>query len=80
MTRLVPEGLSGGPSGPSFPVPAFTALLVPWHDLKLRICGRAANQHALAQTALNGTRQHSASLDITRQHWILLVSTAEFFV
>ena len=46
MTRLVPEGLSGGPSGPSFPVPAFTALLVPWHDLKLRICGRAANQRA----------------------------------
>ena len=46
MTRLVPEGLSGCPSGSSFPVPVFTAMLVPWHDLKLRICSRAANQHA----------------------------------
>jgi hypothetical protein len=47
MTRLVPEGLSGCPSGSSFPIPAFKAMLVPWHDLKLRICSRAANQHAL---------------------------------
>ena len=79
MTRLVPEGLSGCPSGSSFPAHVFTAMLVPWHDLKLRICGQAANQHALAQTALNGSRHHSASLDITLQHWISLVSTAEFF-
>jgi hypothetical protein len=78
MTWLVPDGLSGCPSGSSSPVPVFTAMLVPWHDLKLRICGRAANQHALAQTALNGTRHHSASLDIIRQHWIALISTAEF--
>ena len=48
MTRLVPDGLSGCPSGSSFPVPVFTAMLVPWHDLKLRICGRAANQRALS--------------------------------
>jgi len=29
MTRLVPEGLSGCPSGSSFPAPVFSALLVP---------------------------------------------------
>jgi hypothetical protein len=68
MTRLVPDGLSGCPSGSSSTVPVFTAMLVPWHDLKLRICCRAANQHAPTQTALNGTRHHSASLGITRQH------------
>jgi len=68
MTRLVPDGRLWCPSGSSSPVPVFTAMLVPWHDLKLRIYGRAANQHALSQTALNGTRHHSALLDITRQH------------
>ena len=46
MTRLVPERLPGCPPGSSFPVPAVTAMLVPWHDLKLRICGLAANQRA----------------------------------
>jgi hypothetical protein len=45
-TRLVPEGLPGGPSGSSFPAPAFTAMLVPCHDLKLRICSQVANQRA----------------------------------
>ena len=60
MTRLVPDGPSGRPSGSSFPVPVFTAMLVPWHALKLRIRGRAANQRALSQTALNDTRHHSA--------------------
>jgi hypothetical protein len=54
-------------------------MLVPWHDLKLRIYGRAANQRALSQAALNGARHHSAALDITRQHWISLASAAEFF-
>ena len=48
MTRLVPDGRLGCPSGSSFPVPVFTAMLVPWHDLKLRICSRAANQRALS--------------------------------
>ena len=48
MTRLVPDGRLGCPSGSSSPVPVFTAMLVPWHDLKLRICGRAANQRALS--------------------------------
>jgi hypothetical protein len=68
MTRLVPDGLSGCPSGSSSTVPVFTAMLVPWHDLKLRIYGRAANQRALSQAVLNGARHHSAALDITRQH------------
>jgi hypothetical protein len=68
MTRLVPAGRLGYPSGSSFPVPVFTEMLVPWHDLKLRIRGRAANQRALSQAALNGTRHHSAALDIPRQH------------
>jgi hypothetical protein len=54
-------------------------LLVPWHDLKLRICWRTANQHALSQAALNGARHHSASLGITQHYWIALISTAEFF-
>ena len=43
---LARDGRLGGPPGSSSPVPAFTVALVPWHDLKLCICGRTANQRA----------------------------------
>jgi hypothetical protein len=37
-------------------------MLAPWHDLKLRICGVAANQHAPAQAALNSTQAAFSTL------------------
>jgi len=55
-------------------------MLVPWHDLKLRICCQAANQRAPTSTVLDRTRHHSASLHISRPYLRALVSTAEFLL